>query len=218
MLRLRLTHPKFGYCPIDKANYDWTYLLGRYRKYVTKDSVVLELGASTVAMTRELARYCKEVIGVEIDPDRKPSDFGNVRYLLGDWQRLTEVAAPESVDIAFASHVLEHVADDLKALDELYAVLKPGGIGLLSTPNRHRAARLLAEAVHGKKPFPDGEHCREYVEEDLLAVLRKSHFQKYKITPVVFGIHGGPLFLFSENVPNPLRRLAGYWIIELFKG
>lgn len=40
----------------------------------------------------------------------------------------------ESFDFVFANHVLEHVADDAKALSELRRVLKTGGRAILQTP------------------------------------------------------------------------------------
>ena len=40
----------------------------------------------------------------------------------------------ESYDFVFASHVLEHVADDVKAIREIRRILKPGGIAILPVP------------------------------------------------------------------------------------
>jgi len=39
-----------------------------------------------------------------------------------------------SFDLLIANHVLEHVEDDLRALAEIYRVLKPGGFAVLQTP------------------------------------------------------------------------------------
>ena len=39
-----------------------------------------------------------------------------------------------SYDFVFASHVLEHVVDDDKALSEIRRILKPGGVALLPVP------------------------------------------------------------------------------------
>jgi SAM-dependent methyltransferase len=37
-------------------------------------------------------------------------------------------------DVIFCNHILEHVDDDMKALSELYRVLKPGGWGIIQSP------------------------------------------------------------------------------------
>ena len=42
--------------------------------------------------------------------------------------------ADDSVDVILCNHLLEHVADDRKALCELYRILKPGGWGILLSP------------------------------------------------------------------------------------
>jgi SAM-dependent methyltransferase len=39
-----------------------------------------------------------------------------------------------SYDIVFASHVLEHIADDTKAIQEISRVLKPNGVAILPVP------------------------------------------------------------------------------------
>lgn len=39
-----------------------------------------------------------------------------------------------SFDLLIASHVLEHVEDDVRAVREIHRVLKPGGIAILQTP------------------------------------------------------------------------------------
>jgi SAM-dependent methyltransferase len=39
-----------------------------------------------------------------------------------------------SYDIILCNHVLEHIPDDTKAMQELYRVLKPGGMGIFQIP------------------------------------------------------------------------------------
>lgn len=39
-----------------------------------------------------------------------------------------------SFDIILCNHVLEHIPDDTKAMQELYRVLKPGGMGVFQVP------------------------------------------------------------------------------------
>lgn len=39
-----------------------------------------------------------------------------------------------SFDVVFCNHVLEHIPDDTKAIQELYRVLKPGGFGIFQVP------------------------------------------------------------------------------------
>jgi ubiquinone/menaquinone biosynthesis C-methylase UbiE len=97
--------------------YDWKSLLGAYKKYVKGGDFVLEIGASNTERTRDLSRYCKKLIGIELFPERLPKNFDNVEYVLGDWQKLIKVIKKNSIDLCVASHVIEHVPDDLKAIN-----------------------------------------------------------------------------------------------------
>ena len=48
---------------------------------------------------------------------------------------ITDTKLPDATyDIVMANHVLEHIPDDRAAMRELFRVLKPGGMALLTTP------------------------------------------------------------------------------------
>jgi SAM-dependent methyltransferase len=48
---------------------------------------------------------------------------------------LTGLTFPDaSFDFVYASHVLEHIADDVKAVSEIRRILKPGGIAIIPVP------------------------------------------------------------------------------------
>ena len=60
--------------------------------------------------------------------------------------------ADRSYDFIFASHVLEHIPDDLKAISEISRVLKPNGIAVLPVP-------LVAETtIEYPEPNPQEEN------------------------------------------------------------
>jgi SAM-dependent methyltransferase len=201
----------------NKFNYDWWSLVQAYKQYVTKTSVVLEIGASRPERTYELCQYCKSLTGLELIPERTPRNFENVTYVTGDWQQLSSIITPSSIDVVVASHVIEHVPDDLRALNELYKVLKSDGVALINTPNRQRFTRRFIEIFTGKREFPYWEHQREYVKEDIEDLLARSLFDNYDIIPLVLGIHGGPVFCYLESVPGFFTSFANYWEIHLFK-
>lgn len=117
--------------PSNKTNYGWVHLMQSYSKYVAETSIVLEIGASNVGRTKMLSQLCRELYGIEFVPEKKPNNFDNVKNLIGDWQYLSEFIQPNSIDVAVSSHVIEHVPEDLKAINELYSVLKVGGGGVI---------------------------------------------------------------------------------------
>ncbi len=69
--------------------------------------------------------------------------FNNVEYLSADLdpnkamtqEDITNTSfESNSFDIIFCAHVLEHIPDDIKAMRELFRVLKPGGFAILQVP------------------------------------------------------------------------------------
>lgn len=199
------------------SRFDWFHFFSVYQKYVKKTDTVLELGASFVEKTDLFANYCQKLVGIEYQKDRVPKDHKNIRYLQGDWQSLSKTVSPNSIDLLVSNHTIEHVSNDLKAINETYLVLKKDGIALLNTPNRNRLARVFIELFTGKRVFPYWEHQREYTEEDLISLISKSSFTKYKITPVIFGIYNGYIGVFTLKVPSLFRKWANIWEIELYK-
>jgi SAM-dependent methyltransferase len=92
---------------------------------------------------------CASVIGLDIsEAGRDNPSLDEFRALSGDRWPLED----GTVDIVFADHVLEHVAQPDGFFAECRRVLKPGGHLCLRTPNRWSyiavAARLIPNARH----------------------------------------------------------------------
>lgn len=71
----------------------------------------------------------------------------------------------ESIDIIICYHVLEHIENDLKAMSELYRIIKPNGVCYIQTP--FRAGDILEEdRIMTKKErlklFGQEDHIRVY--------------------------------------------------------
>lgn len=205
--------------PSSTIHNDWNSLLSSFKKYVKKDDTVLEIGASVYERTKDLAPYCKKIIGVELFPERIPKkkESGKIKYIRGDWQKLTKILPKNSIDIAVNNQVLEHVHNDVKALDELYTVLKPGGIVLMCTPNRTRLLQWIQDKIKGERKFPWAEHVREYTKEDVYVLVKKIKFKKVHIFAHTFGIHAGPLYAYFERVPAFFEKKANFLEIHLVK-
>ena len=70
-------------------------------------------------------------------------------------------------DILFCNHVLEHIPDDTKAMQELYRVLKPGGMGIFQIPqDLSRATTFSDNTIIDQKErakiFGQYDHVRVY--------------------------------------------------------
>jgi SAM-dependent methyltransferase len=108
-----------------------------------------------------MARLMRQHAGY-VTADAKMSDVERPR---ADMQALADKA--ESFDVVIAHHVLEHVASDFKALEEVYRVLKPGGRAILSVPiNWSRAETFETDAFRTVSEktaaFGAADHVRYY--------------------------------------------------------
>ena len=116
-----------------------------------------------------------------------------------------------SYDIIFCNHVLEHIPDDTKAMQELYRVLKVGGMGIFQIPqdlSREKTFEdnTITDKKERAKIFGQYDHVRVYgrdyfnklrsigfkVEEvDYTAKLSEADITKYclakgEVIPVVY--------------------------------
>lgn len=89
----------------------------------------------------------------------------------------------QSADFVIASHVLEHVADDIKALTEIRRVLKIGGYGILQTPFSNKLLNTWQD------PGIDTDEARlqAYGQRDHVRLFGRDIFKR--ITDVGFESH-----------------------------
>jgi hypothetical protein len=81
---------------------------------------------------------------------------------------ITRVALPDAgYDAVIANHVLEHIADDRQAMRELFRLLRPGGVALLTVPlNASRGKTYENPAITAPAErhahFSAADHVRYY--------------------------------------------------------
>jgi SAM-dependent methyltransferase len=80
-----------------------------------------------------------------------------------------------SFDFVIANHVLEHVADDLRALSELRRVLKPGGHAILQTPY----SELLSTTLADPAICSDEARLQVYGQEDHVRMYGQDIFVRF---------------------------------------
>ncbi len=134
----------------------------------------------------------------------KPGDRG--RYTCDyDGDILNLQFGDNSIDAIICLSVLEHVTDPFRAIIEIYRVLKPNGIFLLSAP--------FLTSYHGKRVDSDFDPSHEcypdfwrFTHQGLQWLLRE--FRNIEIVPV-----GGPLdfrlsFFYVHNTSLYRNRLV----------
>lgn len=98
------------------------------------------------------------------------SDFEN--EFIADYNYdITSIASEaNSFDLIICYHVLEHIEDDIKAMSELFRVLKPNGRCFIQTPfkdgNIYEDYSITTESAR-KSAFGQKDHVRVYSVEGL---------------------------------------------------
>lgn len=90
-----------------------------------------------------------------------------------------------SFDVVFCNHVLEHIPDDTKAMQELYRILKPNGMGVFQIPQDvSREKTFEDDTITDKKKraeiFGQYDHVRVY-GRDYFNKLRSIGFKVNEI-------------------------------------
>jgi SAM-dependent methyltransferase len=70
-------------------------------------------------------------------------------------------------DVAFCNHVMEHVTDDIKAMSEIYRVLKPGGWAIIQSPMWPGLTTTfedltITDPIERERIFGQNDHVRNY--------------------------------------------------------
>lgn len=109
----------------------------------------------------------------------------NLTYLTTDlYSPLADVKADicnlpfedNSYDVVFCNHVLEHIENDTKAMQELYRVLKPGGFGIFQIP-QDLSREVTYEDPNIITPEDRAEHFGQY---DHVRVYGLDYFDKLR--------------------------------------
>ena len=95
-----------------------------------------------------------EYFDCDIDPNRATyqTDITDIKI----WSNF--------IDYIICIHVLEHIVEDVKAMSELYRVLKPGGIAYLAVPytQKLREDYSITDPAERIKLFGQNDHVRYY--------------------------------------------------------
>jgi ubiquinone/menaquinone biosynthesis C-methylase UbiE len=100
---------------------------------------VLNVGGSAGIIDEYLSRYFGRVVGIDIDEKaiayaQENFSKDNLLFEVGDAMHLGYAAS--SFDVVICSQVYEHVADAAVMMDEIFRVLKPGGLVYFAAGNR----------------------------------------------------------------------------------
>ena len=143
---------------------------------------------------RGSADRAEQISMLHIAPERPMEDrltqLGHIDYLTDDLEPgkamvvmdVTAIDRPDrSFDVIYASHVLEHVPDDVRAMSELCRVLKPDGWAILEVPifgDTTREDPTVTDPRRREELFGQRDHVRMYGNDgEYERRLRKAGFE-----------------------------------------
>lgn len=113
-----------------------------------RDGVILDVGCGTGALLAQLRdRGYRQLTGLDISP---PRDVAGIGFHSVDLDGPLLPIADQSVDLALAVEVIEHMENPGALLGEIRRTLRPSGHFLLTTPNVHSVEARLRLLLLGK--------------------------------------------------------------------
>lgn len=151
----------------DSRTVVWKEIVRFLKEFIPKDGTVLDLGAGYCDFINNVE--AKNKIALDYSPDLKKY-LG--RGIEGINSSVTETfpIASDSVDIVFASNLLEHLSDEelFKTMSEIKRVLKKDGMLILMQPNYRLSYKTY---------FDDHTHKKIFSDESLKAFLLSFGFE-----------------------------------------
>jgi SAM-dependent methyltransferase len=158
----------------------------------------LEIGFGAGVYLRALANHYNEVVGTDLSQSQleyvrsRTADLINLHVLIDD---ITHSKLPaHSFDLVLCSEVLEHIHGTGRAIAGINRVIAPGGLLVVSTPQRHSLMELacnlafmpgiinLVRRVYGEAVFETG-HISLMTERQMTDALESAGFhirQRFK--------------------------------------
>jgi 2-polyprenyl-3-methyl-5-hydroxy-6-metoxy-1,4-benzoquinol methylase len=163
-------------------------------KSLPLNSKVLDAGCGLSAWTTPQLRKKYTISGMDGEPEAIEvckKIYPNQDYRVGDLYNLTY--KPNSFDAVVMREVIEHFVDPEKAVKEVYKILKPGGIFIVTTPNYSSTLLHIIENTYNRffggpcKPYRDDVHPSKFKPHTLQKLLSK-YFILDKLTTIDYGI------------------------------
>jgi len=184
------------------------------KEFPKKQALALDLGCGQGRLTVPLATYCHKITGVDftktaIESARlyaRQKGCGNIDFIEGDLLTYLETQSKEVLDFIILTEVVFFLPTYKKVLDEIFRVLKPGGMAfisfrsqyfdvLFSVQNRKwEAAKMAVEQREGY--LWGGQTWFSWqTKDDVQMLLQQSGFREIDCAGigVCSGIEGDPL-------------------------
>lgn len=134
---------------------------------------ILDVGCGDMLLARKLPTY--EWVGLDVNPTMNKS-----QCIQHDIESTPYPLEPDSFDTIICSEVQEHLFDNVKVTKEIYRLLKPGGLYIVSTPNFDFIDHYISnfrEVIWNSGKSWTKEHIRQFTLESHKQILGLAGFQ-----------------------------------------
>ncbi|HTE48674.1 MAG TPA: class I SAM-dependent methyltransferase [Candidatus Paceibacterota bacterium] len=189
-------YPEFMY-DHSRSDHESRYVFAQ--KYVKEFNHVLDAACGSGYGSKILSHSAQHVTGIDLSRHAisyAQEHFGNssINFRVGDLGKKFEFS-DDSFDAIVSFETLEHVVDQDFMLKEFKRVLKPGGVLVISTPDKN-----IHKYVDPGNPY----HIKELTKEEFITTLSK-YFK-------VFELYGKDPLLSLPIYYKFLRMLVKIWI------
>ncbi len=122
----------------------------RLMRHATSKTIFLDVGVGCGMYTRLMAPQCGQVVAIDVNPDFVAA----ASWVEGVSAVRADVCEPGMgmsmggfADLAVCSEVIEHVPDPHSALVNIYEALAPGGVLVLTTPQKWSTTELVGRLL-----------------------------------------------------------------------
>jgi len=134
----------------------------------------IELGAGIGNLTVLLANNCRSYLATDTDPDHlcelrsRTACLPKVKLGMFELSNSSDIAPlKQTADTVICLNVLEHVADDVSGLQNIYDCLRPGGTAIILVPQGQSAFGTLDEVLEHKRRYSEQELRRKMADAGL---------------------------------------------------
>lgn len=160
------------------------------RKCAGPGRKALEVGPGSGLYLPLLADCFSEVVAVDRDPEylRHLEPLADSRLVLSAQDICYSTLPASSFDFILCSEVIEHIPDSGRAIFAMHRLLKPGGILVLSTPQKFSTLELAAKIaflpgilsltriIYGESVLDPG-HINLHTQKQILNLLSQAGFR-----------------------------------------
>lgn len=175
---------------VDRSAEDDRASYGHFLSLLGGPQEVYEVGSGRARLLGFLARNGYTCVATEITRERGErwlDEHTNITWRCCDGVNLARFEPRDRYDTVISTHVVEHFhPDDVIAhMENVHAILKPGGRYLLCMPHKHSGPTDLSEVFGLREPVC--MHLREYTWVETEAALRKAGFTRVEAVYVAPG-------------------------------